>query len=186
MNPDQIAHVTAEVAAAWPNPEMTDLVIDAWADVLRELDYGRAIEAVRRLVATSSYRPTPGDVAEGAGMHAAANRALDQYLDAMRRPQAGALDPAVRRVMDDLGGWSYCHAQPVDWHHRMFPSAWRRRFANTDPLTQPMGELEPGEPIVSGVIGGTRAERKAYASARTAEIRAGWAKSSRPGPGTAA
>ena len=131
MNHHQTADCIAQIAAAWPNPVMTDLVVEAWTVTLRPLDYPATVDAIRSLIATSTYRPTPADVAAAAGHNPAQTRAFDQYLDAMRQPACPPLDPAVRKVMDDIGGWSYCHAQAADWHQRNFPTVRPSCFSSS-------------------------------------------------------
>ena len=177
MNPNQTADCIAQVAAAWPNPVMTPLMAEAWRDTLAPLDYSTTRDALRELMATSAYRPTPEDVARAAGRTPAQARAFEQYLDAMRRPHCPPLDPAVRKIMNDLGGWAYCHAQSAEWHHRMFPPTWRRFYYDSDPLTEPVAALPAAPQDRTPEPTGTAAERRAYASDIARQIRAGWRNS---------
>lgn len=182
MNDHDAAAILAAILANWPNPEMPDFAADVYLDELIGLDANAAMRAVRDMVRTHKFRPTPAEISATAGNTPAAQRAFDQYMALMSQPYPGDMDPAVRTVMGDLGGWVYCHAQPIEFHQR-FLVAWRRRYGDTDPLTQPVAAIGPAPaPAAEQPVETDPLERKRQAKAYVGTARAALRSATRRHP----
>lgn len=136
MTPTEAVALASHITATWPHPPLTDLGLDVLLETLEPLDHIAACNTIRQMMRTEQFRPTPAAIARHAtGVGTPIDRAHDAYMASMRGEQI-TLPPAVTAVINDLGGWAYCHQQPAD-HHARFRSAWRNRYGTTDPFNEP-------------------------------------------------
>lgn len=66
MTPEETGVILMEIVAAWPNPAMPTIVMEAWTEVIEPLDYIATRQAVKELIKTRTYRPTPVELEDAA------------------------------------------------------------------------------------------------------------------------
>lgn len=66
MNHDEATATLMEIVAAWPNPPMPTIVMEAWAETIEPLDYHAARNALIGLIKTHQFRPTPAELEDAA------------------------------------------------------------------------------------------------------------------------
>ena len=89
MTPDQAGVILAEIVAAWPNPAMPTIVMEAWVEVIEPLDYLATRHAVKELIKSRTYRPTPVELED-----AARPVSLLQLVEYVPTEVEGVLPPA--------------------------------------------------------------------------------------------
>jgi hypothetical protein len=114
MTPVEVSEILAYASSGYPHINLSKETVSVYVDLLGDLDYGTAKRAVRRLVATSDYFPSPAsirrEVASLSGMLApTANEALEQIRRQIELRGSGEnmerwLHPAVEETVRALGG----------------------------------------------------------------------------------
>jgi len=64
MTPHESRDILASIVATWPNPLMPDIVMEAWIEELAPLNHAAARAAVKALIKTHTYRPTPAELVD--------------------------------------------------------------------------------------------------------------------------
>ena len=114
MTPVEVSEILAYASSGYPHINLSKETVSVYVDLLGDLDYGTAKRAVRRLVATSDYFPSPAsirrEVASLSGMLApTSNEALEQVRRQIELRGSGEnlerwLHPAVEETVRALGG----------------------------------------------------------------------------------
>ena len=68
MTPHESRDILASIVATWPNPLMPDIVMEAWIEELAFLNHAAARAAVKALIKTHTYRPTPAELVDLAAL----------------------------------------------------------------------------------------------------------------------
>lgn len=161
MTKAQVAKLFAFITAVYPQIEIPDGMVEAWLELLEDLDYGLAEAAVKKVLMQREYPtlPTVGEIRKAAaeiiaGPIPAASEAWGEVQEAVKRygyyrekEALAALSPAVRKVVECIGWQEICACEEPDvirgQFRRMYETEETRekeRAVLPEPLRQLAGE----------------------------------------------
>lgn len=126
MSPAETARILAILAAAYPGFEVDEVKHRLWVELLGDLDYGLAVTAVKRHIATNRWPPTVADIREQVIAVAlpdepTAAEAWGEVMQAIRRhgyyreaEAMESLSPRARQVVQMLGWREINMCEEVD------------------------------------------------------------------------
>jgi hypothetical protein len=165
MTPADVGRLLAFITAVYPNIDIRDGTVEAWYELLRDLDYKTAVAAVKKVIAESEIpaMPAVGRIRRAAlelqgGCPVTAPEAWGMVLSAVRRHGLYGETEAVRRLPPDAArvvkwiGWrEICHSRQPDAVRAQF----MRMYEQQEKHTREIAILPPGVKELAEKLGET-------------------------------
>lgn len=165
MTPQDMFRIRAIIDQCWPNSgAISDAEFEVWSDAIGQYTYTDVAAALKRLIATETFRPRVVALAEQLYAGPSASAVLQETLEAVRRygypnevGAMAALSPEAKDAIDYFGGWHYwCTTTNQNYREKMATICERvvkRRARETDLGIGP-GSGWDDEPLELGRLDG--------------------------------
>ena len=162
MTQAEVGKLLAFITAVYPNIDIRDGTVEAWHELLRDLDYKVAVAAVKKVVAESEIPALPavGKIRKAAldlqhGYSITAPDAWGMVLRAIRNhgfygevEAMAELPPDVAQVVRWMGWAEICHSEKVDVVRAQF----MRMYETQEKRTREVAGLPPGvKELIKGI-----------------------------------
>lgn len=126
MNASEWARAAALIAELWPHRPLPPESLQAWFDLLADLDGHAVAAAIRQHALESEWPPSLAEIRRRCQPPA---RPWEDALAAMKRGDTGADDPALAEVVGFYGGWTVIGQWPlVRWEDPVFRAQFRDTY----------------------------------------------------------
>lgn len=109
MTRSQSLQLMSEIVAAFPRQALTQNTISLYCAHLMRFDFHRGLVGVRGLIATARFFPALGELIATLDSRLSSSAAWAELLSEIRVSsdmRSSSLDPLVRTVVDELGGFA--------------------------------------------------------------------------------